>query len=148
MLAVQRKRNFKQRLEPRYFRWDIHGLMSQSPRLLWVLAGSLFTRASANLSVEMTIFIKGSRISLLNFCEPWLEVFIWSVLRVPNWRRGDSVPASPGSRERWVVSHNWLCLGDISLAFWHIVTQPLVKIAQTGFLCKCSETWRVTEVNS
>ena len=134
MLAVHRQRNFKQRLKLGYFRLDIHGLMRTSPHSLWVLAGSVVTRASANLSVVSTFVRKGRRISLLKYWESWHEVFILMALRILSWKRGDSVPASLGSREGWVVSHNRLGLGNRRLTLQLIVRQAFVKVAQTSVL--------------
>lgn len=121
-------------MEPGYFSVDIRGLISTSPFLLWLLAGDVVNRASDNFSMVTTIVRKWRRISLLNFCKSWSEVFMLSVLSVPSWRRGDSVTANLWSRERWVSSHNWLALGDRRLALHPIVSQALVKIAQTGVL--------------
>ena len=48
---------------------DIHGLMSKSHLLLWVLADSVVSRAKANMSAVSTFLRKGMRISLVNICE-------------------------------------------------------------------------------
>jgi len=142
MLAVQMQRNCKQRMEPGYFKLYIHGLMSTSPLSFWVLAHSAVTRARAKLSVVSTDVRKGRIASLLNFCEPWCDVFILRVLRISSWRRGDSVTASLGSREEWVLfcfvlfSNNRLGFGDRSLAFCPFVSQALFKIPRAAVLMK------------
>ena len=74
----------------------------------------------------------GRKCSLVNVCEPRCVVFMLRIFRIPSWRRGDSVLASNGSREGWVVSHNRLGLGDRRLALWQIVIQALVKMAQSS----------------
>lgn len=69
--------------------WDIHGLMTTSPVLLWVLAGTVVTRDSANLSVVYILVRKGRRVTLVKYAEPWSEVFMLRYL-VPSLKRGDS----------------------------------------------------------
>ena len=134
MLAVQRQGNFKQRMVLISFRFDNHGVMSKSPFSLWVLAGSVMPRATANISVVFIFVNSGRRISLVNFCEPGCEVFLLRVLRAPFWMKGGSVAARRGSRDRWVVSHNRLGLDDQRLGLWPIVSQVFVKIAQISVL--------------
>ena len=134
MIAVQRQWNFKQRLKPWYFRLDIHRLMSISSLSLCILAGSMVNSPSAKLSVVSSFVRKAIRIYLVNFCKPWHEVFILRVLRVHSWRRWNSVPARCGSRDAWDFSINRLGLSERKLVLWHIVSQALVKNAQTGVL--------------
>ena len=85
-------------------------------------------------SVVSSFVRKGRRIYLVNFCEPWHEVFMLRVLRVPSWKRGDSVPASLGSRKGWDFFLNRLGLGNRRLVLQHIVSQNLVKNAQARVL--------------
>ena len=132
MLAVQRQKNFKERMEPRYFRLDIHVLMSTSPILFWLLDCSVVTWAFAKLSVLYTFVRKGRRVSLLKFCDPCHEVFMLTVLMVPPWRRGDSVPASLGYREWWVLSIRvWVWVteelhsGPLSARPWSSLLRPV-----------------------
>ena len=105
-------------------------VIEQTPLSLWVLAGNMVTRASANLSVVSTFVRMGRRLSLVNFWKPWREVFMLRALRVPTWRIWDSDPASSGSREGWVFSHKRLGLCYWRLVLWHIVRQALLKGAQ------------------
>ena len=69
-------------------------LMSTSPHSLWMLAGSVGTRASANLAVVSTFEREGSRVSLINFCEPVHKDLMLRVVRVPSHRKGVSDLAS------------------------------------------------------
>ena len=54
----------------------LHGWMSTSLLSLWVLAGSVVTRASANLTVVSTFVIMGWRITLVDFCVLSYDVFM------------------------------------------------------------------------
>ena len=58
MIAVQMQRNFIHILEPVYFSLDKYALMSKSPISFWVLAGSVVTMASANLSLGIVCICK------------------------------------------------------------------------------------------
>ena len=132
MLAVQRQRNFKQRMDLGYFWLVIYGFMSTRPLSLWVLAGSVVTRASSKFSVMSTFVRKGR--SLWWNSEGLGVKNLLDCLEGNSWRRGDSVTASHGSREGWILSNNRLVLGDRYLAFWPIFRQALLKMVHTGIL--------------
>lgn len=82
-----------------YFRWIFYRWISTSPLSLWVLTGSVDTRASASLFGASTILTNGRGVTLTTLHELCGEGFNWTILRVPSWRRGNSIPANPGSRD-------------------------------------------------
>ena len=87
-----------------------------------MLAGSVLARANAMWLVVSTFVRKGKRFFLVNLHET-LDV----VLRDPSLRRVDSVPGKYRMRN---VPYR-LVLGDRSLKRQPIVSQVLVKFAQT-----------------
>ena len=109
-------------------------MMRTNPHALWLLAGSVQTRASSNFAVMSTFGKEGRRASLLNFCEPGHEAFMLRVLRVPSWKRGKLSLKVLVLEKNEFFSNNRLGLGEGILVFWPIVIQALVKIAQTGVL--------------
>ena len=108
-----------------YFQWIFHRWIRTSTHTLWVLAGSVLSRASASCLMVPTIVRKGRRVSLMFLCEPCGDVFNWRVLWVPSWVRGDSVPDNHGSRDGWGIFQRETGLGDRYLALWAIASQVI-----------------------
>ena len=64
-----------------------------------MLAVNVVTRATASLFVVSTNVRKVRRLSLLILHELCVEGFKWRDLRFPSWRRRDTGPDNPVSRE-------------------------------------------------
>lgn len=90
------------------------------------------TGATDQFFVVSILVSNGMSVSVLHLLEPYVECFMWMVLKIPSWSRSDTGPANLVSMEGWVVSNIDPCFWWPKFALWPIFTQAALKCAQSG----------------